>query len=99
MICIISKRENFRRCGISHPKAATEHPDDTFSKDEIAILESEPMLAVEHIIAKTPAFGDMTVAELKELLGKLKVPYAGNATKAVLIDLVEANTAEPPAKE
>lgn len=58
MITITSKRENFRRCGISHPKAVTEYPDDKFSMDEIAVMSADPMLDVEHIaddpvIAKT----------------------------------------------
>lgn len=96
MICITSKKEGFRRCGVAHPKANTEYPDDKFSEEEIAVLEAEPMLIVEHIIAKTPAFEDMTVATLKELLNKLEVVYATNATKPVLIDLAKANTAEPP---
>ncbi|MDA3832599.1 MAG: HI1506-related protein [Spirochaetales bacterium] len=96
MIRISSKREGFRRCGIAHSKAPVEFPDDKFSKEEIAILEAESMLIVEHITAKAPPLEDMTVGALKGLLDELKVSYAGNAVKAVLIDLVKTNTAKPP---
>ena len=47
MIKIASKRHNFRRCGIAHPKDPVEHGDDRFSKKELAILKAEPMLIVE----------------------------------------------------
>lgn len=47
MIKITSKKEGFRRCGVSHPKGATEYPDDRFSTKELKILEGEPMLFVE----------------------------------------------------
>jgi len=102
MIRITSKKENFRRCGVAHPKAATEYADDKFSKKELAVLNAEPMLVVTRAedkeIAQTPALNDMTVKELKALLDKLKVPYADKATKGTLISFVEANTAEPPAE-
>ena len=100
MIEIKSKRDGFRRCGVAHTKEPVEHADDKFSEEEIAVLKADPMLTVMHIedkvIAETPALSEMTVAELKELLTKLKVSYDNKATKAVLIDLVKANTAEPP---
>jgi len=53
MIIIKSKIEGFRRCGTAHSKAPVEYPDDKFSKEEIASLEAEPMLVVEHV-ADTP---------------------------------------------
>ena len=46
MISITSKKEGFRRCGISHPKAVTEYPDDHFTKKELNTLKAEPMLTV-----------------------------------------------------
>jgi len=49
MIRITSRRHNFRRCGVPHPKAATEYPDDRFSEEELAVLEAEPMLTVEAV--------------------------------------------------
>ena len=101
MIKIKSKREGFRRCGVAHTKEPVEHADDKFSVEEITALEADPMLTVTHVadkvIAETPVLTEMTVAGLKELLDKLEVAYDKKATKAVLIDLVKTNTAEPPA--
>jgi len=101
MIRITSKRENFRRCGIPHPKAATEYSDDKFSAKEIAILKADPMLTVEHlddpVVTGSLALEDMTVVELKKLMDKLALPYDTRATKAVLIKMIKAN--EPPAEE
>ena len=100
MISITSKREGFRRCGVAHTKKPVEYPDNKFSEKEITIMEADPMLVVKYaddpMIAKTSALKDMTVASLKKLLGKLDIAYDGKATKTVLIDLVEANTGEPP---
>lgn len=98
MIKITSKKINFRRCGVAHPKEPTEYPNDRFSKKELKILDGEPMLSVEHVEdeIKTPPPKDMTVAALKELLDKLEVTYDAKAKKDELIALVEAKTAEPP---
>lgn len=57
MIRITSKRENFRRCGIPHPKASTDHPDDRFTEEELEILKAEPMLTVEIIEAPSAGSG------------------------------------------
>lgn len=84
MIRITSKTDGFRRCGMAHPKEPTEYPDDRFSKKELDILNNEPMLFVE-VIKK-----DMTVAELKKQLEKLKVPYDTKANKEKLAALLES---------
>jgi len=55
MIRIRSKRHNFRRAGIAHPKDATDYPDNRFSAEELKVLEAEPMLMVEHIEDEKPA--------------------------------------------
>lgn len=52
MIRITSKRHNFRRCGIPHPKDPVEYPDDRFSEEELEILQAEPMLTVETVAGK-----------------------------------------------
>jgi len=52
MIRIISKKPNFRRCGISHSLTPTDYSDDRFSKEELKTLMAEPMLIVEHINEK-----------------------------------------------
>ena len=53
MIRIRSKRHNFRRCGMPHPKEPVDYPDDRFSEEELAILKAEPMLVVE--LGESPA--------------------------------------------
>jgi hypothetical protein len=54
MIRIKSKRHNFRRCGIAHPKEAVEYPDKRFTPAELAILQAEPNLVVEIVSKKQP---------------------------------------------
>lgn len=49
MIRITSKRHNFRRCGVAHPKGPVEYPDGRFSEAELKVLAGEPMLTVEKI--------------------------------------------------
>ena len=49
MIRITSKRDGFRRCGLSHSKAPADYPDGRFTPEELAILKAEPMLLVEEI--------------------------------------------------
>ena len=46
MLIITSKKPGFRRCGMAHPAAPIEHPDGTFTPEEIEILKAEPMLVV-----------------------------------------------------
>ena len=49
MIRITSKRHNFRRCGVAHPKGPVDYSIDKFSGEELDILDAEPMLTVEAI--------------------------------------------------
>lgn len=79
-----------------HRKDEIKDYPDEFGENLIATSKKQRFEAVDGLPAKTPALEDMTVAALKELLDKLTVPYDTRATKAVLIGLVEANTAEPP---
>ena len=46
MLIITSKQPGFRRCGVAHPAEPTEHPDGTFTPEQIEILHQEPMLVV-----------------------------------------------------
>jgi len=46
MIIIESKKKGFRRCGVAHPAAATEHKDNAFTPEQLAQLQAEPMLVV-----------------------------------------------------
>ena len=84
MIRISSKRHNFRRCGMAHPKEPTEYPNDRFSEAELEILRAEPMLIVEEVDADPEK---MTVAQLREELEGTEIPAA--AKKADLVELVK----------
>ena len=46
-IRIASRRDGFRRCGVAHPKAATDHEAGRFSPAELERLLAEPALTVE----------------------------------------------------
>mgnify|MGYP007111628748 CR=1 FL=1 len=46
-VIITAKRDGFRRCGMAHSDKAVEHSDDTFTKEQLAILKAEPMLVVQ----------------------------------------------------
>ncbi len=47
MIRITSNRDGFRRCGVVFGKQPADFPNGRFNKEELAILEAEPMLSVE----------------------------------------------------
>lgn len=47
MILISAKQaQGFWRCGVFHPSEQTEHDDKAFTKEQLEILKSEPMLSV-----------------------------------------------------
>jgi hypothetical protein len=48
------------------------------------------------IVADSEDPEKLTVAQLKDLLDKLKIEYPANAKKAELLELLEKNTAPPP---
>jgi len=56
MIRITSKKDGFRRCGVSHPAVETAYPDGRFTPAELAILKAEPLLLVEET-AEEPVKG------------------------------------------
>lgn len=45
-IQITARRDGFRRLGIAHSASTVTYPDGHFSKDELAILKSDPNLIV-----------------------------------------------------
>lgn len=47
VVRISAKREGFRRAGMAHSKAATEHPLSRFTPDQVEELLAEPNLMVE----------------------------------------------------
>lgn len=52
MIRITSKQAGFRRCGVAHPAAPTDHADDAFTPAQLKQLQAEPMLLVEIVSDK-----------------------------------------------
>lgn len=72
MIRITSKKDGFRRCGISHPAKPTDYPADRFDADQLAALTAEPMLMVENL-----PDSEAKKTEKKET----KTPAAGKADK------------------
>ena len=102
MIVITSKKDGFRRAGMAHSDRPRKYPDDHFSDEQMEALRNEPMLVVQEglpddgVIAESKAMDKMTVPELKALLDKLGVGYPADAKKAALVELVQANTDEPP---
>jgi hypothetical protein len=51
MIQVTAKKDGFRRCGVAHPKEATQYPDKRFTADQMETLKAEPMLVVEIVEA------------------------------------------------
>ena len=84
-ILIASKRDGFRRAGVEHPSTPTLYADDRFTDEQLAALEAEPMLIVQHVdgdpegIPPKP-WDKMTVAELKEYAAAKNIDL-GDATK------------------
>jgi len=79
-----------------HRKDEVKDYPDEFGEDLLATSKKQKFEAIDGIIAKTGALNDMTVKELKVLLGELEVSYDATAAKSELIALVKANTAESP---
>jgi len=107
MIKIRAKRDGFRRAGIAHSKKGKIFPDDAFDKDQMAQLESDPMITVEHLPNATApdteeaaqarkVLSKMTNDRLKSDCDSMGIEYPATATKAELVDLILTNTAPEP---
>ncbi|EDY2187886.1 hypothetical protein GTE46_004601 [Salmonella enterica subsp. enterica] len=66
MIFITSKREGFARCGVRFSETTTSYPDDRFTPEQLADLETEPML----IVSREGA--GMTAGQAVEQISRLK---------------------------
>jgi len=77
MIRITSKRHNFRRCRIAHPKGPTEYPDDRFTPAEMKVLQAEPMLTVEIVKnrEKTEVKGEEQADPGEQIEGTEEEPF------------------------
>jgi len=47
MIKITSAIDGYRRCGVTHPAAPTEYPDEVFTEEQLEVLKNTPVLQVE----------------------------------------------------
>ncbi|WP_153013322.1 HI1506-related protein [Aquitalea pelogenes] len=47
MIRITARDDGFRRAGMAHSATPTEHPDETFTPEQLQELQAEPLLVVE----------------------------------------------------
>ncbi|MHC1700290.1 MAG: HI1506-related protein [Humidesulfovibrio sp.] len=90
-IIITAKKDGFRRCGMAHPAKPVEHPDGTYSEEQLATLRAEPMLVVQELVA-VPAdpLAAMTKAELAALLTGRGVAFDPKAKKEELLALARA---------
>lgn len=73
-IRITSAIEGFRRAGVSHPKSPSTYSDHFFTEKQLAQLEAEPRLVVEHIDAdqiSDPATDPQGTVEPDDVSGDL----------------------------
>ncbi|EGG3068902.1 hypothetical protein MOR33_003116 [Salmonella enterica] len=68
MIYITSKREGFARCGVRFSETTTSYPDDRFTPEQLADLESEPMLIVSRDAGMTAGQAAEQISRLKNTL-------------------------------
>ncbi|EED3050015.1 hypothetical protein QG11_22375 [Salmonella enterica subsp. enterica serovar Virchow] len=68
MIYITSKREGFARCGVRFSETTTSYPDDRFSPEQLADLESEPMLIVSRDAGMSAGQAAEQISRLKNAL-------------------------------
>lgn len=64
-IIITSKTNGFRRCGIAHTTTPTEYSDESFTKDQLEALKSEPNLVVQ-VIDEAKADDPVTKKQKKD---------------------------------
>jgi len=73
---ISAKREGYRRCGVAHAGAATEHAIDAFNEKQIEILKADPMLIVQELDAGAAADTAGAKTETDKLLAEAKADRA-----------------------
>jgi len=104
MLCITSKVDGYRRCGVLHPARRTEYEDDKFTAQELAVLQADPLLTVEAMKAEPieppeePAnqvghldrefLESMSVAKLRRLATDMELDLPDKATKKQLVELI-----------
>lgn len=99
MLIITSKHEGFRRCGVAHPAAPTEYPDDAFTPEQIAILQAEPMLTIvtsaDTGLADKPASAAEMMARIKQAASFEELAsLADGETRKTVCQAIEARYKE-----
>jgi len=93
MIRITSKQHNFRRCRVAHPKGTTEYPDDTFTPEQVKVLEAEPKLTVEIVpaVAEAMAGGEQGEGQIEgtEESSSAEVPEDGEQPDLTVREIKE----------
>lgn len=82
-------------CGAHEKDEIKDYPDE-FGAELLKTSKKQKFEAVDGVIANTPALEDMTRVELKKMMDKLSLPYDSRVAKNRLIEMIKANTAEPP---
>lgn len=108
MIRITSKQAGFRRCGVAHPAAPTDHADNTFTAAQLKQLQAEPMLVVEIVAGSAGGEGGegkpLNVAQTVELvvaaatIEELDKLAKGEERKGVLDAIAKRRTELTPAE-
>ncbi|MEN6375331.1 MAG: HI1506-related protein [Smithella sp.] len=49
MLRIVSKKTDFRRCGVAFTERPVDYPNNKFTPEQIKVLKAEPMLVVVEI--------------------------------------------------
>lgn len=103
MIQITAKRDGFRRCGIAHPKEATQYPDKRFTADQLKTLQNEPMLVVHVIAGVDGKSGDEKRINAKDSIALVKTistieeldaAAADNADRQSVLDAIAKRRTE-----
>lgn len=70
IVRIVSQREGFRRAGLAHPKAPTDHPGERFSKADLVAIVGDPLLSASLVMPS----GEVVPLALEGGALKLKPP-------------------------
>ncbi|WP_304168579.1 HI1506-related protein [Lonsdalea britannica] len=96
-IQITAKREGFRRCGIAHSETTKTYPDNHFTAEQLAKLESESMLVVVRVSDEQAAGKDLSKdvaaarGRIVELEGKLKQAEENNKSIQSVLTAAQEN--------
>lgn len=76
---ITAKRDGYRRCGVAHPGAATDHEIDAFDAKQIETLKQDSMLIVQELDAGAAA----DTADAKDEIDRRRAHAANELKEAV----------------